>query len=68
MYRMKGAFDGEAGMCFDTGLSISLKIPDETSGENRITVGNMRDQVINLLQRSSSTVWKRENLLICISV
>lgn len=63
MYRMKGAFDGEAGMCFDTGLSISLKIPEEPSGENRITVGNMRDQVINLL-REAAALYGRVRLLI----
>ena len=60
MHRMKGSLEGEAGMCFDTALSISLKIPEDPSGEDRITVGNMRDQVINLL-REAAALYGRVN-------
>ena len=40
-------------MVFDSALAISLEIPDDASGEDDITVGNMREQVVNLLKEAA---------------
>ena len=53
MYRQIGLSEGEAGMVFDSALAISLEIPDDASGEDDITVGNMREQVVNLLKEAA---------------
>ena len=53
MYRQIGLSEGEAGMVFDSALAISLEIPDDASGEDDITIGNMREQVVNLLKEAA---------------
>ena len=54
MYRMKQSADGEAGMVFDQALVNSLKIPIDSSGEDRLAVENLMEQVVNQLREAAA--------------
>lgn len=54
VYRMTGEGEGIAELHFKEALSISLSIPDDPSGDENVTICNMRDKVAGLLRDAAS--------------
>lgn len=55
IYRMAGDNEGMAELRFKEALSMSLSIPDDSSAEENVAIGNKRDRVASLLREAASS-------------